>query len=74
MEDRLHTPQQIREILPTASQSSEEQSDFAAIAAAKTVLTDDGRMTTEAHAAAVRLLGTTATTNRQPYTNDYLGH
>jgi len=69
-----HTPQQIREILPKASQSPEEQSDFEAIAAVKTALTDDGRMTTEAHAAAVRLLGTTATTNRQPYTNDYLGH
>jgi NitT/TauT family transport system substrate-binding protein len=68
-----HAPQQIREILPMASRSPDEQSDLEAIASVQTMFTKDGRMTAEAHAAALRLVAGTTAKGQPPYTNDYLG-
>jgi NitT/TauT family transport system substrate-binding protein len=71
----VHTPQQIREILPDSSRSPDAESDFDAIASAKSVLSLDGRMTAEAHDAAVRFLtapDSTKPKRAEPYTNEFL--
>jgi NitT/TauT family transport system substrate-binding protein len=70
-----HSPQQIREALPESICSPDAESDFDAIAITKSQLSLDGRMTAEAHAAAVRFLTTTDSAKlkiHEPYTNEFL--
>jgi hypothetical protein len=70
-----HTPQQIREALPESIRSPDAESDFDGIAITKGQLSLDGRMTADAHAAAVRLLTATDSAKlkiHEPYTNEFL--
>jgi hypothetical protein len=72
---RDHTPQQIREALPESGRSPDAQSDFDAIGVAKISFPLDGRMTPEAHAAAVRFLtgpDSAKFKQQEPYTNEFL--
>jgi NitT/TauT family transport system substrate-binding protein len=70
-----HTPQQIRETVPESGRSPDAQSDFDAIKTAKIGLALDGRMTANAHAAAVRFLSVPDSgklQSQEPYTNEFL--
>jgi len=70
-----HTPQEIRKILPESSLSADAEADYEWIAATKTMLTTDGRMTAQAHAAAVRILdpeGSHAFKEQDIFTNEFL--
>jgi NitT/TauT family transport system substrate-binding protein len=52
-----HSAQEIRKVLPDYSLTSDAETDYKWITAAKSTLAMDGRMTAEAHASAVRILG-----------------
>jgi NitT/TauT family transport system substrate-binding protein len=70
-----HTPQQIREILPKTNLSSDVEADYEWIAAQTRVSSTDGRMTPEAHAAAVRVLfpeGSAKPTEQEVFTNEFI--
>jgi NitT/TauT family transport system substrate-binding protein len=70
-----HTPQQIREILPQANRSADAEADYEWIAAEKGALSTDGRMTSNAHAAAVRVLfpeGSPKLNEQELFTNEFL--
>jgi NitT/TauT family transport system substrate-binding protein len=70
-----HTPQQIREILPQANLSSDAEADYEWIANQKRAFSTDGRITPEAHAAAVRVLfpeGSAKLNAQEPFTNEFL--
>ena len=70
-----HTPQQIREILPQANLSSDAEADYEWIAAQKRASSTDGRMTSEAHVAAVRVLfpeGSAKLNQQEVFTNEFI--
>jgi hypothetical protein len=70
-----HSPQQIRKILPDSTLTPDADTDHDWIAAAKSTLSIDGRMTAEAHTAAVRILfpeGTAKLKEDELFTNAFL--
>ena len=70
-----HSPQQIREVLPQANRSSDAEADYEWIAAQKRASSADGRMMSEAHAAAVRVLfpeGSATPNQQEVFTNEYI--
>jgi NitT/TauT family transport system substrate-binding protein len=70
-----HTSQQIREILPQANRSADSQADYEWIEAQRSALSTDGRMTADAHAAAVRVLfpeGSARLNDQELFTNEFL--
>jgi NitT/TauT family transport system substrate-binding protein len=70
-----HTPQQIREKLPQANLSSDAEADYEWIANQKRASSTDGRMTPEAHAAAVRVLfpeGSARLNEQEVFTNEFI--
>jgi len=70
-----HSPQQIRDILPESKRSADLEADLDWIASSKNGVSIDGRMTSEAHAAAVRFVAGPDAANlkeQHPYTNEFL--
>lgn len=74
LDSRSH-PAEIRKLLPDSTLSPDAGADHEWIADAKNALSKDGRMTAEAHAAAVRVLTSqeSAKLNGQElFTNEFL--
>ena len=70
-----HTAQQIRQVLPDSSLTPDAEADYNWITAAKSALAIDGRMTAEAHASAVRILGSAESAKlkrEELFTNEFL--
>jgi NitT/TauT family transport system substrate-binding protein len=70
-----HSPQQIRKVLPDSSLTPDAETDYKWITAAKNTLAMDGRMTSEAHASAVRILGSAESAKlkqEELFTNEFL--
>jgi NitT/TauT family transport system substrate-binding protein len=70
-----HSAQQIRKVLPDSSLTPDAETDYNWITAAKSTLAVDGRMTAEAHASAVRILGSAESAKlkqEELFTNEFL--